>query len=140
MKILKVDGTKILRLQTLITLAQLAAVQNTWYTICNLTGDLEIDWGNIQMDTLAEDIELSITIDGIDPTDGAQAAAVANTPYYARLYPSTTAILTSLASGLANTLLSFTTTVKCRAFKLEVRKTSANGANTLRGACMYHRR
>lgn len=132
------DRKHIAKLQALATLAQAAAVQNTWYTVCNLTGDLEIDELIAEMDTAAETIECRLTIDGINPTTASQAA-LADTMYH---------VIIQLE--LNNSFYSYFTTdrvppqtnqqsIKCRAFKMEIRKTTALGANTLRGTVLYHR-
>jgi len=114
-------------------LAQAAAVQNTWYTALDTTTRGVLYGATVTMSTLAEDIATQWTIDGVT-LSGSQAGAVAGTPYYfgkggglATLTSQTTAT----GAGLSGNPIFF------QSLKVEFRKTSANGANTLTGRVVY---
>lgn len=115
-------------------LAQAAAVSTTWYTVLDTTMNCRIYKAQINMGTLAEDVELRITVDGIELV-GAQAAAVAGAWYNACLSPTAVdalALFTARADGLEVPFI-----LEGRSVKVEVRKTTANGANTLYGRVKY---
>ena len=134
--------TRQYRLRTPVFLAQAAAVQNTWYQVANLTGDLLIDFCAVRMDTLAEDLQARITVDGITPNDGILLGAVENSLY--SIYHSSNGVNHVIYFGGADVVTTSpnigNSPLKCRAFRLQVRKTSAGGANTLRGVVIYHDR
>ena len=109
------------------------AVQNTWYAILNTTTNVRVIGINMMMATAAEDLECRVTIDG-QTISGVQLAAVAGT-YYTALLAQTSTVQS----------LIFTSTVyvgrghlfEGRSVKVEIRKTTANGANVLSGSVMY---
>ena len=121
-------------LQNPAYLAQAAAVQNTWYTVLNtiLPGKILNIWE--LMGTLAETIEMRITIDGT-VYNGARAA-VAGTNYF-----------TYIRGGLGGYEIFFDGVtigayqhLEYETLHVEIRKTTANGANPLYGACIYMNR
>lgn len=114
------------------------AVQNVWNTV------LDIDTAGIlfmltfRMETLAEDIEFEVTVDGKTAT-ATQAAAVAGTTYY---------VYVRGLCGTGDWIATATTTVTLAAMAplpfsesllVRVRKTTAGGANTLRAGVAYSR-
>lgn len=125
-------------LQTLATLNQAAAVQNTWYAILDTTTNVRLYYVIVQMDTLAEDIAVRITIDGQVFT-GSQAAAVAGTPYYWYVRPNATSIGAVPVNTVYPMLYQGGGMLEGSSVKVECRKTTANGANNLKGATMYAR-
>lgn len=121
-----------LKLMPVATLQQAAAVQDTWYTVLDTTYNVEVYRCTIVMQTLAEDLQMRLTIDGTTYS-GTQAAAVAGTQYYPTITGGSDAI--TLSTTLY--LLHHYAPLKARSFKMEIRKTSNNGANRLDGYCRY---
>lgn len=119
-------------------LNQAAAVQNTWYTVLNTTTNVRVLLCVVTMSTAAEDLEMRVTIDG-QVLLGAQAAAVAGTKYYCYINdtPATPAQYLTVSTGVYN--IANMSSLDCKSFKFEVRKTSANGANQLNGGVVYQR-
>src|SRR4030042_5199715 len=116
-----------------IYLNQAAAVQNTWYTVLNTTKNCRLYTVWVRMATLAEDIELRITIDG-KVLAVAQAAAVAGTKYFAIIDTNGNLALI-LSTSTFN--VGVYAPLEGRSVKVEVRKTSANGANNLQALEIY---
>lgn len=107
------------------------AVQNVWNTVLSETKDVRLYYANIKMNTLAEDIEIRVTIDGIEHV-GTQTA-VAGTAYHAYMKYFTA----ELYLNTAQLMIAQYTPIDCRTCKVEVRKTTANGANQLSGYAVY---
>lgn len=119
------------------TLTQAAAVQNTWYDILATTLNARIYYLSVSMRTLAEDLEVQLIIDG-NTYAGSQAAAVADADYYCYLvaYGSTTATSLAMTQNTL-TLVGLNTFLEGKSIRVRVRKTSANGANSLNGIVAY---
>jgi len=116
-------------------LSQAGAVQNTWYTVLDTTKKVRILSLMMTVSVANEDLELKMTIDG-ETLNGAQANAVAGTSYYCLK-----------DAGSANILLSATgfnmgryAALDANSVKIEVRKTTANGAGTLSARAVYCKR
>ena len=106
-----------------------AAVQNDWYEIvsgvnCRLSAVC------FMMETLAEDIELRITVENESSFTLAQAAAVAGT-WYNLVRSPVGAYGYLIISGDASNTNGRSFIGEYRNVKVELRKTTANGANTL---------
>lgn len=124
------------KLQPSAILNQANPVQNTWYTILDTTGDLEIFLVAIAIITTGETLECRLTIDGVIPNIISGLAAVAGTTYPVAIYHDHTGMW--LDATVSNSLiLRNGQTLRCRAFKAEVRKTTNAGAGNLRGAVSY---
>lgn len=121
--------------KTTAILNQAAAVQNTWYTVLDTVSKVEVDFITIAMQTLAENLECRATVDGVVYT-GVQASAIAGQIYHvARVLENVDGI--TMTVSIYTLMAKLNDSWKCRSFKFEVRKTSANGANELRGRVMY---
>lgn len=118
------------------TLSQAAAVQNTWYTVLDTINNVRVDSLKIIIDTANEDLEMKITIDGIAITIP-QANAVAGTSYFLSQNGN---IANGFSLGLAQTESTRSFLVEARTFKVEVRKTTANGGGLLGSRVIYDRR
>ena len=106
-----------------------AAVQNTKYTVFETT-DAGILWfAGVKMATLAEDIEIIVTIDGVEKT-AAKAGAVAGTAYWGFINPESNALLSNSSTV---TMFGVGNGIPYRSCKVEIQKTTANGANNLSG-------
>jgi hypothetical protein len=116
------------------------AVQNIWNTVLDTTKNCRILGFAVEMETAGETVEGRITIDGQTWTFTAFAAA-ADTPYWGVVsidpdtgvmgcYFSATNYLVygAMACGLEG-----------RSVKVEVRKTTANGANNLKSSVIYQK-
>lgn len=111
-----------------------AAVQNTWYTVIDTTLRGLLHKVGMAMQTAAENLEMKLTIDGVE-YNGAQAAAVAGTNYLPGAY-----VLdeTGAPRLYFQTVLTISPlNLPFETLKVEVRKTSANGANNLNGWVIY---
>lgn len=128
-------GFKIPQHQTNTPLNQAAPVQNTWYTILDTTTNVIVYEACVQVDTTGENLEWRATIDG-ETVSGGISPALADTVYF--IYIILRSYDRFLNSNVTN-LLMFAgyTPFWCRSFKLEVRKTSANGAGNLRGNILH---
>lgn len=124
------------RLQSPAILNQATPVQNTWYTIIDTSGDLEIYGCSIAIQTTGETLEVRITIDGVNPNNLTQIA-VAGTNYKVSIDHDYTGIWLSAAAG--NLIVHGYSSLKCHTFKAEVRKTTAAGGGNLRGMVSYSR-
>lgn len=122
------------RAQADATLDQVA-VQNTWYTVLEIKRPIRAYIVRVSMETLAEDIECKVTIDGLSYS-GAQPAAVAGTGYMWNIYVHLDTVLAPSTGvvGLAPGGLTF---MDVNNLKVEVRKTTANGANHLFARVKY---
>ena len=104
-------------------------VQNTWYTVFDERCDLRLETVAEHMETLAEDIEIRLTVNNVVYT-GAQAAAVAGS-YYWVFYDGFAMYGVTASSGPIGNGSNGGMFLDCNEFKFEMRKTSANGANNL---------
>ena len=107
------------------------AVQNTWYTVFKHTGPMRVYMCSLAMETLAEDLEFRLTVDGVT-WNGAQAAAVAGS-YYWVFYDGFAMYGVTASSGPIGNGSNGGMFLDCNEFKFEMRKTNANGANNLHG-------
>lgn len=113
------------------------AEQNTWYTILDTTLNARIYAIQLKIATADETLEVRITSDGI--TRSGSAACTKDITYYVYLSGGTTnqnelTIGTSSYGAFRNMPL------EARSVKVEVRKTTAAGANTLTGRVVYGKR
>jgi len=114
-------------------LAQAAPVQNTWYTVLDTTPQARIQAIAVRVDSTGETVEVRLTIDGV--TIEGSAALPADTTYYADVLTglfSTTFVLTVTQQQTGRAFL-----IEGRNVKVEIRKTTAAGAGTLRGRVCY---
>jgi len=128
----KIGSAKVPVLKDLALLNQAAPVQNTWYTILDTVRKVEVSHIWFRVQTTGEDLEIRVTADG-KTLEGSQTA-VAGTGYWARKRGEAD----SLTVGTTETMANFYSRFPARSFKLEVRKTSNNGAGQLDGACHYY--
>lgn len=107
---------------------QQALTQNTWYTVCDLS-NVEIADINVVQSTANEDLELRIT-DDVGVSTVISWTAVAGTEYAIYRYANVTGAV-GARYGQGTTLFSTYgfPMVKSRVFKVEIRKTTAAGAN-----------
>lgn len=115
-------------------LAQAAADQDTWYTILDTTYNARLYSVAIMMATANEDLEVRVIIDGNTLT-GAQAGAVAGTWYWAYLDLANTDALAILTEW--GTVCYRGEALEGRSVQVQLRKTTANGANVLNGRVKY---
>jgi hypothetical protein len=122
--------------QTDARLAQAAAVQNTWYTVLDTIGYVRILSFQVLMATATETIEGRITVDGVVVAVGA-AALTFGTAYCAVFNNYTDANTMVWDQNLAryNPIL-----LEGKSVKVEMRKTTAAGLNTLTGRVVYAKR
>lgn len=113
-------------LQADATLSQAAAVVNTWYTALDTTINARIIAASVSIDTANETLEMRFTIDGQTIAKTA-LAATAGTSYIADYYQDNT----SLRLALTGNMHTRTYLLEGRSVKVEVRKTTNNGAGTL---------
>ena len=120
------------KLQPVAVLQQAAAVQNTWYTVLDTTKNCRLINVVMTMQTANEDLELRLTIDGVVWVGG-QANAVAGTDYLCFIsYYGAALNITTTDYSIYRAFL-----IEGRSVKVEIRKTSANGANRLDGHVIY---
>lgn len=120
-------------------LTQAAAVQNTWYTILDTTYHIDVYQLAIRMATAGETLEVRITLNGVAITS-VGFAAVADTSYWMSFKADPTSSTISLINGSAGQtylMQGFYAPQPCRSVKIEIRKTTAAGANTLYGTVVY---
>ena len=112
------------------SLAQAAAVQNTWYTLLNTTADCYVYSVAIMMSTVQETLEVRYTIDGSVYTIAAGVVCAADTWFVGGVNVSTGLPYFEAAGNRVNWIrYDF-----CgRSVKVEVRKTTVAGANVLNG-------
>jgi hypothetical protein len=116
-------------------LNQAAPVQDTWYTVLDTVSNARVYQAGMNVEDTDETLEVKVTLDGI--TIGTVAiAATHSTAYY--LYwvfdpiTRTTKISLSTTFQHARSFL-----LEGHSVKVELRKTSANGAGNLTGIVMY---
>lgn len=120
--------------QAAATLNQAAPVQNTYYTILDTTLHCRIWSVSVLIATTGEDLNLRITIDG-EIIVGTTLAAANDTNYYMRKRLNATGMAYTLDSTDYGSTNAFQ--FEGRSVKIEVRKTTANGAGNLKGCVAY---
>jgi len=115
------------------TLSQAAAAQNTWYTILDTVVNARIYSIAVMMGTADETLEVRVTIDG-QPLATVGVNCTAAAWYIVRRSPSlaTLALLAVTGAESENSFL-----LEGKSVKIEARKTTAAGANTLSGRAKY---
>ena len=122
-------------LQACATLNQAAPVQNTWYPILATTRNVRVYGVVVKVADTGEDLQIKLTVDGVELASSANLVAAANTGYYVYLLPYVTGCFIQHddnASGKARAFL-----MEGRSVKVEVRKVTANGAGNLQGCVVY---
>ena len=114
-------------------LDQTAPVQNTWYTVLNTAAFVRLYSVVFRVNTTGENLEVKLTMDGETVTHA--IAAVADAHNYLILYMRydgwQTLVTATATSG--GTLMVY----DVRSLKVEIRKTSAAGAGTIRCGVAY---
>lgn len=119
--------------QAMATFAQVVN-QNTWYTVLDTTPNVGVRWFVFNMATADETIETRITIDGQTYTStGANATAANN--YEVVWYGTTGASKTRFIDPINNYRGGYIFAGK--SIKIEIRKTTAAGANILNACVCY---
>lgn len=106
---------------------QAAPVQNTWYTVLAANDDVIVISAEMQVAVAAETLECEIVVDG-NTLVGAQAAAVAATPYYLSLAG---AVANALQATIVDPLLTRAYLIEGQNIRVRIRKTTAAGANNI---------
>lgn len=120
--------------QTDATLSQANPVQNQWYTVLALSRECKILVVTVLVWVADETLEVRITMDGKVLTGTVNAT---HTTYYYvhhQLYASALIVDANIF------LLGHYTSLEGREVKVEVRKTTANGAGTLDARVVYAKR
>lgn len=120
------------KLASLASLSQAAPVQNTWYTVLDTVRNVEVNVVRFYVATTGEDLEVRATIDGVEYVGSQTAVAGTNYCVYVNTSSNTLIVVASTTQQLA-----VNSPCKARSFKLEIRKTSANGAGNLVGLVRY---
>jgi hypothetical protein len=115
-------------------LVQAAPVQNTWYTVLDTVANCRLIGLGIGIATVGEDLEVKITVDG--RTIIGTGTAVEGAEYQAMIHTHDTGTVLVFSSTEAPR--SFI--IEGRSIKVEIRKTTANGAGNLLGCAMYGQR
>lgn len=127
-------GFRVAQQQAWSQLNQAGAVQNTWYTILDTTNNCRVIGITVRIDTTGETLEVQITADG--ETINGSVAANANTNYCVYLNnAANSAEELNLKNDSDPQYKAFL--LEARSVKIEVRKTTANGAGNLRGTCLH---
>jgi hypothetical protein len=116
-----------------LLLDQAAPVQNTWYTILPSKSNVRIHAIAVEVEVSNESLETRITIDSNVLTDS--LGATAGTTYYMERTISQTS--STLRMNSTNNTISSPFLVEGRNIKIEVRKTTNNGAGNLKGCVEY---
>lgn len=120
-------GTEVFELQPDATIDQASPVQNTWYTILDTILNVLVHAIWIKMNTTGETVAVRMTIDGIVKT--ASAGFGVDEDDWVTLNTATGELGYSAGADSA----SLKGPLPSRSFKMEVRKTTANGTGTLSG-------
>jgi len=119
------------------SLSQPGAVQDTWYTILDTTEFVRLYGVYISISAANEDLATRITIDG-QTIVGVQANAAAGSNYKMSFYNyAPTAAISNDFTISADKGFDGTNSLDGKSVKIEVRKTTNNGAGTLTGVVMY---
>lgn len=118
-------------LQADALLNQAAPVQNTWYTVLNTTNNGFLYAIAFGVADTGEDLEYRITIDGVVKVNS--QIAVAGTVYVPLLYLDYNSSYYIAAVGATISRID----IWFKTLKVEVRKTSANGAGNLKASVLY---
>jgi len=124
--------------QTPATLSQAAAVQNTWYTILDTTENIRVYQVVGRILTTGEDLEVQITVDG-ETIACTGVSCVAGSTYYIIKQNANDADKFTLVVREDEEMYPQAYLIEGRSVKIEIRKTSANGAGTLLGLAQYGR-
>ncbi len=117
------------------TITQANPVQNTWYTLLDTINDAEIYSAAIMVGTANETLEARITINDI--VFPLSVAATFGTTYSVYLAHDYTGLYLAGTAGSVLMFLHTHSTLNCKTFKMEVRKTTANGTGTLYAGVSY---
>jgi hypothetical protein len=115
-------------------LDQATPVQNTWYTVLDTVHNVKVFGIAAGIADTGETIEVRVTVDGGTVT-GSQAA-VAGTSY--RVHPYL--LMTGLTLTFSSSVLINSNMCEARSFKVEARKTTANGTGNLKASVCYEQR
>lgn len=123
--------------QTNSMLDQVAPVQNTWYTVLDTTINVRLINLAINIQTTDEDLEVRLTYDNVTPEVCAYpAGAGAGTNLF--IHPSVSANSATIQHAITTSFQYGRPYIgEYRSLKVEVRKTSANGAGNLRAGCVW---
>lgn len=119
---------------------QPTAVQNTWYTVCDLRNVEYLEMDYVIDGAAAEDIEVRFTVEGeaFTGTDAGLAGHTHKTVMFnlqpAGGPPPTWLQITPLASG---TFVVGASRKSCKSLKVEIRKTTAAAAQTIAAGVLY---
>lgn len=112
-------------------LVQVNPVQNTWYTVADLIGNLNIQVVKSAVLTTGETLEVEFTINGTVLAVGSQVA-VAGTSYFN--YHGSQAIFFTTSNVMVMNQYGST---QCKTFKMRMRKTTNAGNGNLSGRVAY---
>lgn len=134
---IETSGLGIFERQAPATLNQATPVQNTYYTILDTTKNARIYQIAINIEDVGETLQVKVTIDG--QTIESDAVSVAHsTIIYVHSYPD--AINRTEKMTLKSAIGDFTARpfeFEGKSVKIEVKKTTANGAGNLTGIVSY---
>lgn len=122
-------------------LAQDTPVQNTWYTVLNTTPNVRIRTLSGALTAGADEtVEIRITVDGVTiPAAGETwTAGTFYTIYRQSDLSATNCGVLYKGTGTGNVF--YPLLIEGRSVKVEVRKTTANGASTLKLMVLYEQR
>jgi len=120
--------------QTPAELNQASPVQNQWYTVLDTTNALLLQMA-VMIYTTSETLEIKITLDGEVSTTSLAATNDTVYGFAYRVHPEVTQPV--FQAGLDYTQFVL---IPTRIFKVEVRKTTANGTGRLRSRVVYAKR
>lgn len=124
----------ILSHQSDVDFSQAAPVQNTWYEMLDEV-DIRLIHLTVSVADTGETLEVKITVDGNELT-GSVAAGIGNV-YHVLLDSETVDGLTLVENTLFTDPQELTFILEGHSVKIEVRKTTANGAGTITGVVKY---
>lgn len=127
----KPSGKYIFEYQAPETLDQASPVQNTWYTVGEVTNCIIYHVGLAIEDT-NEDLALKVTADG-ETFEGTVSGATHSTNYYCYFAGASVDGIDFMSSSSTSHNFGKYSPFFAKSFKLEIRKTSANGAGNLKG-------
>lgn len=123
------------QVQAPITVTQIGAVQNTWYTLLPTTLNARIYTADFTITDTAESLEFRITIDGQIISWTEVTCNVGETWSLGLKFDATHNGLTATKNGNWQAMRAYL--IEGRSIKIEMRKTTANGTGNLTGYCMY---
>lgn len=123
--------------QTPSTLDQAGPVQNTYYPILDIDELARVYRIGVNIEDADEDLQVRITVDG-QVIDGDQITATHSTKYHCYLYANA---IGKVIKNTINTSVAYSSymafLLEGHEIKVEVRKTTANGAGKLTGIVAY---